>query len=106
MYQITPALLQEITKRLVDGLRPQKIILFGSRAWGKASETSDVDLLVIVSDSRERPARRAMKAHRLMDGIPVPLDILVKTLKEVEKYRHLPSSLENQILKNGKVLYG
>lgn len=106
MYQTTPELLKEITKRLVAGLQPQKIILFGSRAWGKVSDTSDVDLLIIVPGSSEKPARRAMKAHRLMDGIPVPLDILVRTRDEIEKYRNLPSSLENQILRNGKVLYG
>jgi predicted nucleotidyltransferase len=39
--------LAEITRRLVDGFHPDKIILFGSQARGTADERSDIDILII-----------------------------------------------------------
>jgi predicted nucleotidyltransferase len=39
--------LAEVTKRLVNGFHPYKIILFGSQARGTADEHSDIDILVI-----------------------------------------------------------
>lgn len=106
MKKLDENLLREVVNRLVCVFEPQKVILFGSHAWGKTSQESDVDLLVIVGESAERPAMRSRRAHALMDGIMAPLDILVKTRAEIEKYRNLPTSLENQILSRGKVLYG
>nr|VFK22884.1 MAG: Nucleotidyltransferase domain-containing protein [Candidatus Kentron sp. MB] len=41
----------EIVHRLMEGLAPEKVILFGSHAWGKPTPDSDVDLLVIISHS-------------------------------------------------------
>ena len=52
--QITPELLDEITRRIAETVGPEKIILFGSNAWGEPGESSDIDLLVIVSHSDER----------------------------------------------------
>jgi predicted nucleotidyltransferase len=103
--EIPAALLQEITRRLVNEFQPEKIILFGSHAWGKPNEDSDLDLLVIVSHSDLRPAQRAMRAYRCLSGLNVPKDILVKTRAEVDRFRHLRASLEHQVLERGKVLY-
>ena len=59
MQEITPLLLQEITERLVKEFQPEEIILFGSYAWGTPDKDSDLDLLIVVSDSDLSPARRA-----------------------------------------------
>lgn len=105
MQEITPSLLQEITERLVDEFHPEEIILFGSHAWGTPGKDSDLDLLVIVSDSDLSPVRRAIRAHRRLQGMNVSKDILVRTRAEVERYRHIKASLEHQILNKGSVLY-
>ena len=65
-----------------------------------------MDLLVIVSHSDERPAKRSTRAHRCLRGLNVPKDILVKTRAEVDRFCHVRASLECQILERGKVLYG
>ena len=44
---ISDEVLNEVTRRLVDGFHPEKIILFGSQARGTADDRSDVDILVI-----------------------------------------------------------
>ncbi len=106
MKSISTDLLEEMTRRLVAELQPEQIILFGSHAWGKPDEDSDVDLLVIVPGSDDKPTGRAMRAYRCLRGLLVPADILVKTRSEVERFRRVYASLESEILERGKVLYG
>ena len=105
MQKLSRSLLQQITQRLVNEFQPEEIILFGSHAWGEPGEDSDLDLLVIVSQSELSPARRAMQAHRCLQDLNVPKDILVRTRTEVERFRHVRASLECRIFERGTVLY-
>jgi predicted nucleotidyltransferase len=59
---VSPEILSEIAQRLVTEFNPERIILFGSHAWGNPEEDSDIDLLVIVSETNERPIARAVRA--------------------------------------------
>lgn len=99
-------LLLDITNRLIKEFRPESIFLFGSHAWGTPHKDSDLDLLVIVTDSNITSSKRSSIAYRCLREIPYPLDILVKTRKEIEKFAQVPMSLEYQILHKGKSLYG
>ena len=105
MQTVSTTLLQEITRRLANEFQPEEIILFSSHAWGKPGEHSDLDLLVIVPHSELSPTRRAMRAHRCLQGLNVSKDVLVRTRAEVERFRHVRASLEYQIFEKGKVLY-
>jgi len=98
--------LDEIVRRLVAEFDPERIILFGSHAWGDPDADSDLDLLVIVPESDERPIERARRARRCLRGIGVPLDVLVKTRGEFEYFRPVVASLEHRIAEQGEVLYG
>lgn len=106
MKTISDELLQEIVRRLVAEFDPEQIILFGSHAWGTPDEDSDVDLMVIVSESDERPAARATRGHRALRGLDVSKDVLVKTRHESERRRGVASSLEAEVGQAGRVLYG
>ena len=106
MKQLPNDLLDSITQRLVTNLHPEQIILFGSYAYGEPTEDSDVDLLVIVTQSDEPRYRRSRQAYRVLRGIGISKDILVMTRAEVERKANVPSSLINQVLSQGKVLYG
>ena len=106
MRTLEPAVLDEMVRRLVAEFQPEKIILFGSWAWGEPDGDSDIDLLVIVSHSDERPTDRATRAYRCLGDIRVPTDILVKSRREAERFRHVLASLEHKIFKEGKILYG
>jgi predicted nucleotidyltransferase len=103
---LSPEILQEIVQRLVEEFHPERIILFGSHAWGTPSPDSDVDLLVVVAGSQLPPAQRAMRAHRALRGLGIPKDVLVRTREEIERYRLVPASLEAEILERGRPLYG
>jgi uncharacterized protein len=106
MKHLPTGLLEELVDRLVKGLNPEKIILFGSYAYGEPTEDSDVDILVIIPNSDEPRYRRAQKAYSFLWGIPVPTEILVLTQQEVERSSTVVASLVYQALQRGKVLYG
>lgn len=97
--------LAEIINRLVREFKPEKIILFGSYAWGNPQANSDLDILIILKSSDIPPTRRAAKAYRCLQGLKFPVEVIVSTLKEVEKFRSVPSSLTHKILDKGKILY-
>jgi predicted nucleotidyltransferase len=106
MPRLTTDLTAEINRRLVAEFDPDQIILFGSHAWGMPGEDSDVDLLVIVPDTDERPSARAARGHRCLRGIPLPMDLIVKSRGEMARSARVSASLEAEILDRGKVLYG
>lgn len=99
-------LLDTITRLLVQEFAPEQIYLFGSHAWGEPTPDSDFDILVIVSESDQRPIDRAIRARRRLRDVPAAIDVLVKTRAEVERYRHVRASLMAAITERGKVLYG
>jgi len=106
MKEITSQLLNEIVSRIVKAIVVEKIILFGSHAWGKQGESSDIDLFVIVPYSDEPYYRRAREIYKCLRGIGVPVDVIVRTHDEVERSKGVATSLTKAVLEKGKVLYG
>src|SRR5437016_10944435 len=104
MKAVSQELLDEVTRRLNAEFHPEQVWLFGSHAWGQPDEGSDLDLLVVVRESTESPVRRAQRAHRCLRGLGIAKDILVKTRAELERYRHVRSSLEADILERGRLI--
>ena len=101
---IQPGILEEAIERLKKEFQPEEIYLFGSHAWGTPSEDSDVDLMVIVPSSDERPIRRMQRAHRCLRGIGFAKDVLVNTRAEFDRYRDLSASLSHKIFQEGRKL--
>ena len=106
MSQVTQDTLNEITRRLVATYQPEQVVLFGSHAWGKPDESSDVDLLVIVSESTEPAYRRASAGYRSLFGLGVPCDVWVRTREEVLREAPLVTTLTHKIVHEGRVLHG
>ena len=96
--------LRPAIQKVVDELRPEKIILFGSYAYGKPTPHSDVDLLIILKTNASLKERSWM-VSRLLLPRPFPVDILVKTPKEIEKALKSGDFFLREILTRGKVLY-
>jgi predicted nucleotidyltransferase len=99
---------EEIILKAVDLLReaaqPERIILFGSYARGNASETSDVDLLVIEQEVKNRHAE-LVRLSRIMAQLAAPIEVFVVSTKDVEEWGHLPGTALRPALKEGKVMY-
>ncbi len=96
--------LRPAIQKIVDELKPEKIILFGSYAYGRPTPHSDVDLLVVLK-TKASLKERSWKVSRLLLPRPFPVDILVKTPKEIEKALKSGDFFIEEILTHGKVLY-
>jgi predicted nucleotidyltransferase len=83
---------------------PQKIILFGSCATGKADRHSDIDLLVITSFSGQR-RQLMVEMDRAIASFKKPVDIIIQTADEYNKNRLIPGTIARYAFLEGKVLY-
>ncbi len=97
-------LIRRVTEQIVTHVQPEKIILFGSWAWGRPHADSDLDLLII-RDSPLRRDKRAREIHQLFASRKFPLDVLVYTPREVEMCQKMKGSFIRYILDHGRVLY-
>jgi len=97
----------EMTGKIVEEYRPEKIILFGSYAYGEPTEDSDIDLLII-KNTDERPIDRWMRIKRLLRDTTrdFPVSPLVYTEKEIEERNAMKDFFIEEILEKGEVLYG
>lgn len=98
------ATLPKAVERIARELNPQKIILFGSYAYGAPTPDSDVDLLVVM-ETDATPKERSWAVSRLLIPRPFPVDILVKTPTEVQSSLASGDFFLREILTRGKVLY-
>ncbi len=99
------AKIPEIKEKIVKAINPEKIILFGSYAWGKPADDSDEDLL-IVKESKQRKLDRAREVRDVISDSGVPVDILVYTPEEVKKSINENRNLfVEDIVRNGKIIY-
>jgi predicted nucleotidyltransferase len=97
--------LKNIINKLVKIYSPIGIYIFGSYAWGEPTENSDIDLLIIVKDSDEKPHRRAVKGFISLKDLNIPKDLIVSTKKEFEQYSSDKTSLFYMIKEKGKKIY-
>lgn len=100
---VTEQKIKEVVNKIVKEYQPEKIILFGSWAWGEPGPDSDVDLFIV-----KRTDRSTREVAREIDGSifprPFPIDFIVYTPEQVEKWREVDFFIRN-IFTKGKVLY-
>jgi uncharacterized protein len=96
----------EIVRRLVAEHAPQRIILFGSHAYGEPDEDSDIDLL-IVAETEEPFLRRMDLVRKTATGAHprIPFEPIVLTPKEVEWRLRVGDQFIAEIVEKGEVLY-
>jgi len=94
--------IRRFARQVAERFRPDKIILFGSYAYGTPHKDSDVDILVVM------PARnqldQAFKIHATILP-PFPLDIIVRTPKNLKERLEEGDSFLREVVLKGKVLY-
>ena len=101
---VTDTLLSEIVSKIVKHFHPDKVILFGSRAWGEPAEESDLDILVVM-DVDGSPIRKAAEISRIARPGFLPMDIIVRTSDEIERRIRIGDPFIRRIIDKGKVLY-
>ena len=99
-------LILEIVKRIKQEYGPEKIILYGSYAYGKPTEDSDIDLLII-KETDKRRVDRFVEVSRILyqPGRRISISPLVYTPGEVQERLSLGDDFVEEILTRGEVLY-
>lgn len=83
---------------------PLRIFLFGSYARGNADEGSDLDLLVVEREVRDKAAEY-LKLHRAVGPMGVGVDVLVFSQEEFERRSQVAGTVPYWAKKEGKLLY-
>ena len=94
---------QDFCQKVVEKFQPDKIILFGSYAYGEPTLDSDIDLLVVLPFEGE-PAKTAAKILITID-YHFPLDLLARTSEQIQQRIEMGDFFMQEIVQKGRVLY-
>jgi uncharacterized protein len=99
---IPMAAIRRFARQVAAKFDPDKIILFGSYAYGHPNESSDVDILVVM------PARNQIdQALRIILSVeaPFPLDLIVRTPKRLQRDWEDGDWFLREVLAKGKIFH-
>ncbi|MBI3153743.1 MAG: nucleotidyltransferase domain-containing protein [Chloroflexi bacterium] len=103
MEKISKRAIQAFARKIAKEFKPQKIILFGSYAYGKPTEDSDVDVLVVISFTGQNPEKATEIWMATRPKFPV--DIMVRKPAELKKRLQMGDFFLQDVVNKGKVLY-
>ncbi|MBI4726587.1 nucleotidyltransferase domain-containing protein [candidate division TA06 bacterium] len=93
-----------IAGKIADLFQPERIILFGSYAYGSPDQDSDIDLMVVM-ETDAPPHKRAIPIRRALKGMGQAKDIIVKTPEEFERFKDIVGTIVYPAAHQGRVLY-
>lgn len=95
--------IRELTEQIVALYHPQRVVLFGSHAYGFPTADSDVDLLVILP-CRDKVSHKAAEILNTVNP-QFPVDLLVRTPEQIRQRLAWNDFFLQEIMTRGKVLY-
>lgn len=95
--------ISELARKIADKFKPEKIILFGSYAYGYPTDDSDVDLLVLLS-FQGKGFRKTLEILNHVDP-QFPVDLLAKTPEDAIRRYQEGDPLMRIAIDQGKILY-
>ncbi len=95
--------IQDLRDRITAEYQPERIILFGSYAYGNPGADSDLDILVILEHGESGPKKAAEILSRINPRIPV--DLVVRTEDEIRSRLRVEDFFLAEIMNHGRVLY-
>ncbi|NKB23678.1 MAG: nucleotidyltransferase domain-containing protein [Kiritimatiellae bacterium] len=111
MINSSEKLISLIVERL-EKIRPFKIILFGSHAYGQPGNESDIDLLVVLNATGILKSYAEKKKLDLSVSVIIrdirkqtAIDLIVQTKTMYEKFVELDSMFSQELERNGRVIY-
>lgn len=94
--------IRRFARQVAERFKPEKIILFGSYAYGKPHADSDVDILVIMPTRNQHD--QAVKIRGSVERF-FPMDLIIRTPKDIKARLEDGDLFHTEILTKGKVLY-
>ncbi|MBS1812609.1 MAG: nucleotidyltransferase domain-containing protein [Acidobacteria bacterium] len=97
------AFIKQIARRIAEEFHPDKIILFGSQAYGKPKWYSDIDLLVIMPFEGNQLQKSVEILQKL--NLLIPIDLLAYTPGQIERRLAVEDFFVREMVEKGKVIY-
>ena len=97
--------MQVITRLIVEGFDPEKVILFGSHARREAGRHSDLDLLVVLRTDAAQPRRGNPIRRAIAERFVLPVDVIIRSPEILAEQGSNPQSTLYKVLAEGEVLY-
>ena len=101
---IDDALIAEIVRRVLTVAKPEKIILFGSAATGGMTRDSDIDLLIVESESVDE-REQYVRIRRALRHMGYPFDILFISAHSFEAGKNIIGGIAYPANKHGRAIY-
>ena len=92
-----------LSERIAAEFRPERIVLFGSYAYGTPTADSDVDLLVVLP-FEGKPTRKALEILKKTNP-RIPLDLIVRTPEQIKERLSNHDWFICEIMEKGRLLY-
>jgi predicted nucleotidyltransferase len=103
---ITDEQIRNITDTIIRTYRPDKVIIFGSRARGDADDKSDLDVMVISDREKHLPGyKRGLETRLALPEPDVATDVVFYTHEEVDRWKDVRLSFVARVFSEGKVVY-
>lgn len=98
--------LPSVVERVVERFDPLKVVLFGSLARGEPNYDSDIDLLVVFDNVElENKRKLTVDIRRALTEIPVPVDVVVTDVDEIDRQGHIVGTVLRPALREGTIMY-
>ncbi|MEK7249291.1 MAG: nucleotidyltransferase domain-containing protein [Bacteroidota bacterium] len=97
--------IEAVAKKIAERFSVEKILLFGSYAYGEPEEGSDVDLLIIMDHDKESNRKQMFEIARMLSPRPFPIDLVVRTPRDIDTRIPQGDWFLKDAYEKGKVLY-
>jgi uncharacterized protein len=97
------AQIRQLCTRIAREFKPEKIILFGSHAYGQPMPESDLDVMVIMQFEGDPLEQAVTMLNRL--NMLLPIDLLVRTPEQIQQRLEMGDHFIRDIIERGKVMY-
>lgn len=102
-YMVDMKEIEDLTSQIAREFSPDRIILFGSHAYGQPGNDSDVDILVVLP-FEGKPVRKAIEIRNKVNA-GIPLDLIVRTPEQLTERVAQNDWFIREILERGRTLY-
>jgi predicted nucleotidyltransferase len=104
--KLTRKQIERVCREIASQFHPDRIVPFGSYAYGNPRAESDIDLLVVMPFEGS-PFRKAAEilGHVVTTVGVIPLDLLVRTSEQVQQRLQIGDSFMREIIEHGRVMY-
>jgi len=94
----------QIAKIIKEKFLINKIILFGSYAYGNPNNNSDIDICIITNDEKRKLEIIREIRKFVIPFLKAPLDLLVYKVEEFKNRAEIKSTIEYKIKNEGILL--